>query len=362
MRKLLCVCFSLVLLFSLPLHAFAATELNKNSSTKEQFEVVHLGRQHEIIYYEDAIIEDITTEEYRKTITQTETGTSIFYEDFSTGIATLSVNGIITETYNMEQLRSECYSWSMPAEDKALLAECLSNQNDASEITLPSALRDKYMVTYNNSGDAIISPTPDPETYSVRASYTPVRPAGPVTDTYPEYTYKEIATALRYSSYCARYIDMAIKDSMYNYTQIDKTFYPYAAQTAVSAIAYALKISTSTLMGCLSGFITLVNNVYKTTTNIELYFSEKYMFSALRQVYVYDYTNYNRDVSVLTYHGEGEISLTWDFVNNEYTNPSYRITGIAYPHTLAYSDLYDEAMQIWEVNMYQHGYWKWGDV
>jgi len=44
------------------------------------------------------------------------------------------------------------------------------------------------------------------------------------------------------------------------------------------------------------------------------------------------------------------------------SNSAYRITGIAYPHTLAYSDLYDEAVEIWEYNMYEFGYWTWGDI
>ena len=100
----------------------------------------------------------------------------------------------------------------------------------------------------------------------------------------------------------------------------------------------------------------------KLSTNVEYYFSETYTFHALRQAYIYDYTNFKRDVSVKTTHGTGEISLSWDYQNNEYVNPSYRITGIAYPFTVAYTTLYEEALEIWEYNMYIYGYWSLGDI
>lgn len=280
----------------------------------------------------------------------------------STGIATLSLNGSIIEMFNMVELRNDYDTWTMPEGDKLLLNECLSQQIGTAQITLPDELQNKYTVTYDDFGGAIVRPSSDYETASVRATYTIVRPDGPVTDAYPEYSYKEFDSKLQYSSYCGRYLDMSIKDRMHQYSQEEKTSYKYAAMTAVSVISGALKIASSTLLNSLVGLTTVVHGILKISTNIEYYFSESYTFHALRQAYIYDYTNYERDVSVKTEFGSGEISLTWDYQNNEYINPSYRITGIAHPFTVAYETLYQEAFDIWENNMYVYGYWSWGDI
>ena len=155
---------------------------------------------------------------------------------------------------------------------------------------------------------------------------------------------------------------MSIRDSMYGYVQIEKDTYKYAAGTAVSLIAAALRIASSTLMGTLSGYITVITGVLELSTRIEYYFSETYRFYAIRQACVYDYTYNNRYVSVFTESGAGKISLTWDYVNNEYTDPAYRISALAYPFTLSYTYMYDTALEIWDYNISEHGYWSWGDV
>lgn len=88
----------------------------------------------------------------------------------------------------------------------------------------------------------------------------------------------------------------------------------------------------------------------------------EYSFNALRQGYVYDYTNYNQYISVNTKSGKGKISMTWDFINDEYTNPEWKITAQAYPHTITCSKILSETKEIWEYNMQEFGVWKWGNV
>ena len=96
-----------------------------------------------------------------------------------------------------------------------------------------------------------------------------------------------------------------------------------------------MKIASSTLLGTLSGYVEIVGSIVELSTNIKYYFSEAYSYSALRQICIFDYTYNERDVSIHTDYGNGQISLTWDYINNEYKNPLYRITGQAYPHTLS---------------------------
>ena len=116
------------------------------------------------------------------------------------------------------------------------------------------------------------------------------------------------------------------------------------------------------MINSLRGVVQVVSGVLRLNASIDYYFSESYSFLALRRAYIYDYSYNNREVSVYTESGNGEISMTWDYINNEYTNPAYTITGIAYPHTISYNTMYDKAQEIWEFNMQEYGWWKWGDV
>ena len=368
MKKILCVLFSIVLLFSLSFHTFAAEAPIENDSAEEQIsadnqvKVVKLGDNHDLVYYKGVVTEDLTTDEYRRIVTTSDTAVSEYYEDFSTGIATLSLNGTVTATYDIEELRKATNRWQIPEEDLLLLRECLFNQAGSKNISLPAGLREKYMVTYTFNGGPVVRPIIHSEDYSIRASLPVIHPDGTVTSTYPQYMYKEVDARIQPSSYCARYLDMAIKDSMYGYIELDNNYHTLIVGSTMEFIAGVTKIAVGTLTNTLIGVTNIVNGVTQLASTVQYYYVEEYEFLALRQAYVYDYTNYNRDVSVLTYHGSGKISLTWDFVNNYYCNPAFKITGIAYPFTLAYSDLYAEALQIWEYNMYEHGYWRWGDI
>ncbi len=363
MKRIISLILSLSLVFT-PLICVNAESSQKQISTAEdRVEVISISDNHELVHFDNITIEDLATEKYRKIITECGTDVSVYYEDYATGVATLSLNGSIIETYNMVALRNNYTIWNMPYEDQLLLEKSLIDQIDAKHISLPSELKEDYTVTYSNNGSIVINPAPNEKTNSTRAANTVVRPAGSVTDTYPVYYYKEVNSKSQYSSYCERYLDMAIKDSMYSYTQISKKTYVYAAQTVVAIIAGALKIASSSLINSLLGLTTVVNGILKLSTDIEYYFSESYRFYALRQAYVYDYTYNYRDVSVTTEHGTGEISLTWNLNNNnEHIDPCYRITGVADPFTVSYATLYAEALDIWEFNMYEYGYWSWGDI
>lgn len=260
----------------------------------------------------------------------------------------------------MDELRNNYTTWIIPETDRLLLESALQDQisSASNQFEMPAELEKEYEILYNDSS-IIIMPLEE-KSYITRASGIAVRPSETVTDTFPEYTYEMVASQSRYSSVCQRYIDMKIKDSMHSYSQISKQSYYYAAGTAVSVISGALKIASSTLINSLVGLTTVVSGVLKLSTPIDYYFSESYSFNALRQGWVYDYSYNNRDVSVYIESGSGEISLTWDFINNEYTNPAYKITGLAYPHTISYTTMYDETQRIWEFNMQEYGYWKWG--
>lgn len=359
MKKVLSVILAAIM-FTSTSFCSIANELEDNDNA-DGVEVVTIGEGHEIVYYEGITIEDITTESYREIITCTTTDVSRYYEDFSTGRAILSVNGVVVETYDMDDLRQQYTIWQMPEEDLELIEKCLIEQADSMNVTLPLELQSKYTVEYDPEG-TVIRPISDSSVYAVRAASQIIKPAGNVETVYPMYTNNQVSKQSRYSASCGRYLDMSVKDSMINYSQTTKKSFYYNVGTAVSVIAGALKIASSTLIGSLAGAYTVISGVLTLNRNIDYYFSESYSFLALRRAYIYDYSYNNREVSVYTESGNGEISMTWDYINNEYTNPAYKITGIAYPHTISYNAMYDKAKEIWEFNMQEYGWWKWGDV
>lgn len=77
-------------------------ELNTND-----IETVQITDGHERIYMEGVVIDDITTENYRKIVTQSGDDISEFYEDYSMGIAVMTLNGHVVEIYDMDEVRRQ---------------------------------------------------------------------------------------------------------------------------------------------------------------------------------------------------------------------------------------------------------------
>lgn len=359
MKKLISLLLAITIITSASFSAYATGIGYNNNFKKNNIEVVDISKGHQVVYYDNVIVDDVTTQEYRKIVTKCGNDVSEYYEDFSTGMASLSVNGSIVDTYNMNTLRNDYIHWEMPEQDAVLIEKYLSESKNLKSMELPAELESKYELTYDKFGVSVIKPILNAS--DTRASNI-VYPDGPVTETYPEYMYKKVSSRSTYSTSCGRYLSMSIKDSMYSYSQTSKKSYYYGAGTAVSVIAGALKISAGTLLSTLTGLTTISSGVLKLSSSIDYYFSETYSFYALRQACIYDYSYNNSDVSVLTKYGTGQISMTWDYKNNEYVNPSWKITGLAYPHTISYNEMYNQAKDIWEFNMEQYGYWKWGNL
>lgn len=84
----------------------------------------------------------------------------------------------------------------------------------------------------------------------------------------------------------------------------------------------------------------------------------------MRQGCVYDYTYNYTDVSVITHTGHGQIAMVWDWNSaaGEYRNPLWKISSVAYPHQISQSVIYADIKEIWENNIAEHGYWKWGNL
>jgi len=55
----------------------------------------------------DVVIDDIATEDYRMITTYQGDDVSVFYEDYATETATLTVNGELVETYDMKKEREK---------------------------------------------------------------------------------------------------------------------------------------------------------------------------------------------------------------------------------------------------------------
>ncbi len=116
MRKILTAVLAAAMLISVSLCASASEGEDSGHPETNGVTVTDMGEGHEVIRYGDVTIEDIITEEYRKIVTQSGADISEYYEDFSTGMATLSVNGVVVETYHMNELRKNDTAWQKPKE------------------------------------------------------------------------------------------------------------------------------------------------------------------------------------------------------------------------------------------------------
>lgn len=116
MRKILTAVLAAAMLISVSFCSFASEGEDSGHSDTNGVTVTNMGEGHEVVRYGDVTIEDIITEEYRKIITQSGADISEYYEDFSTGMATLSVNGAVVGTYNMNELRKNDTTWQKPKE------------------------------------------------------------------------------------------------------------------------------------------------------------------------------------------------------------------------------------------------------
>lgn len=258
--------------------------------------------------------------------------------------------------------RSIAEDWYIPEADLLILQEFfseLSYESNAKKIqTLPDELITEYTISANGEA-VIIEPINTSHGVMVRAANNIVRPCGSVTDTYPEYNRTLIDSKLCYSSASQRNMNIMIKETMTNYIQTSKKNRFFTAGTALSAIAGALKIATPVLQTSLIGLLTTVGGVLRLASDVDYYYQESYSFYALREGRLYDYTNNNREITVYSEYGNGEISLTWDYEDNKYVNPEYKITALAYPQTIGYDTFYSETLRIWNENIEEYGSWKW---
>lgn len=328
------------------------------TSSNSNIQVIKVSENEERIIIGNTTVIDSTDEFGRTITTYDESGTSVYYDDFSTGIATLSVDGKIIETYDNKSRMEETETWSIPESDKLLLEEYLKNYSSGAKTVqpLPEGLQYDYEVSVRNN--TVVIEHKD----KARASMRTVKAYSDVTSTYPSYYYKTIGTNYPYSTICNRTLTLKVKDSMYGYvSENEKAKRFYAGATFVDIMDWC-HISFSSLTSSLGSMLQMINGVYTLVDDVYYYFKEDYDFYALRQGYVYDYTNLQRDVSVDSKTGSGRVSMTWDFVNGEYVNPQWKMTAQAYPFTISQSTMFSEAKRIWESNIQEYGYWKWGDV
>lgn len=310
----------------------------------------------EISTYGDITVYDTLDEDsgkrYIKTIS-TDGIVTEYFEDLETGLAEYYEGGKLVATYNMHDERAKLIqSYSIPEEKLKLIDEKIEEAVKNHNFEVLYTLSDFEVTNYGNG--FIITPQA-----SGRAN---IYPAGSVYDAYPEYTYKTIYSTSSYSSVLGRYLSMKVKDSMYSYVETSSKTINFDAGATISIIMGLAKITFGNALSIFTGFLNLVNGVYKLSQDCRYYQQQKYKYYALRQGYVYDYTYNYRDVSVLTEYGTGELSLSWDFIDDVYTNQRWVHTGQAYPFTISKETIISNAKEVWEYNMLEFGWWRWGDI
>lgn len=320
--------------------------------------IIKLGERSERVIQGNVVTEDIVTDNHREIVTQDGKDIIRYFSNYENGIATLSVNNVVVREFDINAARNNIDYWEMPESDQYILnAYYKNNIHDMNDAELPSGLSQNYTYVDFN-GERVLVPSQYAEIY--RASSTVVRPYETVTDAYPTYTNKPVKSASRYSSVCGRNLSMQVQDSMYNYRLYTAESEQFNIGTTLGYIADVFNIPISLAQGSLSGLLDGYGVAATLQEKVTYYFKEDYNFSALRRTCVYDYITRNTFVSVYALDGTGRLSLTWDFINSEYTNPQWKITAQAYPHTVSFEDMLQEGQQIWDGNIEEYGYWKWG--
>ncbi len=356
--KILMTCLLIVaMMVSSSISAFALSNEIDSTMEIEGLKITKEGNK-EITKYKGIETIDKTEKNIRTITSKSSDGTVLEYvENLKTGKAKLYLNGKLIENYDMEEERAKVTrEEKISEEDLKAIDEVVENSIKNKNFKMPEKIG-KYKVSKKDNGSYEIS-----EGIGILRSNTKVYPAGRVTDVYPEYTYRTVRTASRYSYYCNRYLSMKVKDSMHSYVETSKTIKSFSALSSLAVVAGIAKITFGNALGIFTGVIQVVNGVYILSEACDYYQHQEYKYYALRQGYVYDYTVNYCDVAVFSENGTGRISLCWDFDGENYTNQRWMHTSLARPFAeYTYDEVLDETVSIWEYNMQQFGQWIWGN-
>lgn len=304
---------------------------------------------------------DIQTETERVITSTNGTTESVYYHDFSTGIATLSIDGEVTETYDIAAEREKIETWTIPENDLILIHQYLkaiqgeSKQQNAA--TLPNSLVGKYNLEYY--GDAVLI-TPIRSESSTRATTTtPYFTAyEDVTNKYPPYSNKLIKFQVQYSPYCQRNLSVKLFETMTNYVETYNRGRNFGAGTELQAISGILGVALSLVMSSLNGYFSVVGEAMFLDQPVFYSAEAEFSFYGTNEVQIYDYTNYQRYVTVKFWDGYGLLTLGWDRnEDRERINPEWMRTEEPYSFDVGAQVLIDEAVDIWEFNIREYGYW-----
>lgn len=230
------------------------------------------------------------------------------------------------------------------------------------DITRSEILK-KYSFTQTEEGGYIVRPNEgDNDNARSLDSFISVNP---VESAYPLYYNQTKESRSVYSSACSHTLNMKVRDSRYNYIELSKNTKTAYADETLKSVAALFEFTISLTKSLLTGHLELSTDgtEYVLIHNIKVYKEAVYEYTLRRQACVYDYTNLNRDVSVITDIGYGKFAIEFD-ENSEGKYTALGWTKVADPafEMMSYSQYFTEAKDIWEFNMAEYGYWKWGDL
>ena len=256
--------------------------------------------------------------------------------------------------------------WTMSQEDinafKEYLKECHGKVTD-----LPDQLRSKYSIYQVESGTIILPSfyedvSAENTVNMVSVSPTVVKPQGSVTDKFPPYEDKVVAQKSMYSDASSRNISAKICHSMTDYVCTNVMEKTFDIGTTIYDIVRETLLSQDVIQKVFAAYNITFSAANKLEKAVRFYYSEKWMYTSVLQSFIYDYTNYNRYVSITCDSAFGEISMSWnDVENGKATNPSYAITSLPYTDAISYDYVFESILDIWNRNIEEYGYWKWGD-
>ena len=355
MKKLLSILLAiLIVVFSVCANASETESISMSSYQIDE----NITR----VIYGDYIIDDEWTESYRKITTYYGENVVVDYYDMLTGIMETTKNGEYIGQINVKEEREKLATeWSIPEEDLYIIEEYLNRNKEISTLdTNYEDIEAKYNFEEIDGGGFIVTPVDNNNKMRSGVSYVH---ASTPQSAYPIYYNHTIATKNLYSSVCNYTLSMKVRESMYDYVQLGYESILVKAGNTISTAATIIGIGIDLATNLLSAYCSIVNEVWTLTTDVNFYTDEEYRYTLKREGCIYDYTNYKRDVSVVTNQANGKIILCWDRNSKgEYVNPHWELGGNPTADIMSNSQFFTEVQEVWEFNITEYGYWKWGDI
>ena len=190
-----------------------------------------------------------------------------------------------------------------------------------------------------------------PKKYTEDANTKPYKAKQVLTGkvTIPAFSGKKYATSQPFKVY----------ETMSYHTEISKTTQSFKIASAVSSIASAFKVTTTTALGWLKKAGILLNAANKLKEGCDIVDDNSYKFLGGKECGIYDPTREKKYVETYQVWGQGKISVSWEYDSTGYKSPRWGHTARSSALQVSNATIRNEGRNAYNSNIQNEGVWKW---